>query len=215
MDGEIGQELYARNPDTVRKPASNTKLLTTAAAFDLLGPDHRSEATLWSTDAGDVVMVGRHDPSWSLYTYEGSRVALDRIAEDIQRAGVTSISNVVATGEFLYDGDNFAYYDAGLHRDRAAARALAVTEPSIRSAWPPTYLVQATIDRSMPFSIAGKKSGVAQVLSIRVNSPLSRAMAQIAGTSCTSNVWVPGLSMKTARVSGPIRSAIPAPIIGS
>jgi hypothetical protein len=119
VDGEIGQELYARNAEVVRAPASNTKLFTTAAAFDLLGADHRSETTLWSTDAGDVVMVGRHDPSWSGFSYEGSRVALDRIAEDVQRAGVTSIGTVVASGEYLYQGDNFSYYDAELHRGRA------------------------------------------------------------------------------------------------
>lgn len=121
VDGEIGQELYARNPDVVRAPASNTKLFTTGAAFDLLGPDHRSEATLWSTDAGDVVMLGHHDPSWSAFSYEGSRVALDRIAEEVQRAGVTSIGSVIASGEFLYQGDNFSYYDAELHRGRALA----------------------------------------------------------------------------------------------
>ncbi len=119
VDGEIGQELYARNAEVVRAPASNTKLFTTGAAFDLLGPDHRSETTLWSTDAGDVVMVGHHDPSWSAFSYEGARVALDRIAEDVQRAGVTSIGTVTASGEFLYQGDNFSYYDAELHRGRA------------------------------------------------------------------------------------------------
>ena len=55
-----------------------------------------------------------------------------------------------------------------------------------------------------PAAIAGKKSGVAQVLSIRVTRPRAFAAAQIAGTSWTSKVWVPGLSMKMARVCSPI-----------
>ena len=41
------------------------------------------------------------------------------------------------------------------------------------------------------------------------------AAAQMAGTSCTSNVWVPGLSRKMARVFSPTSSAMPAPIRGS
>ena len=74
----------------------------------------------YTSDAEDqFVMLGHHDPSWSAFSYEGARIALDRIAEDVQRAGVTSIGSVIASGEFLYQGDNFSYYDAELHRGRA------------------------------------------------------------------------------------------------
>ena len=41
------------------------------------------------------------------------------------------------------------------------------------------------------------------------------AAATIAGTSCTSNVSEPGLSMKMARVLGWISSAMPSPTVGS
>ena len=132
IDGEIGQELYSRNPTMVLKPASNTKLLTTAAAFDRLGPDHRVETTLWAsaepddagTIAGDLHMLGLHDPTWSAFTYaSGARTPLDRIAAGLQASGVASVGGTVwAIGEFLYEGDNFAYYDAQTHRDRAVAR---------------------------------------------------------------------------------------------
>lgn len=131
LDGEIGQELYARNAEVVLEPASNTKLLTTAAAFDRLGPDHRVETTLWApalpdgagTIAGDLHMLGHHDPSWSGFTYSGARVPLDRIAAGLGDAGVTSVAGTIwAIGEFLYEGDNFSYYDAATHRDRAVAR---------------------------------------------------------------------------------------------
>jgi hypothetical protein len=56
---------------------------------------------------------------------------------------------------------------------------------------------------------------VAQVLSSNVVTPRAFAAATIAGTSCTSKLSDPGLSMKIARVFSPIRSAMPAPIIGS
>ena len=77
---------------------------------------------------------------------------------------------------------------------------MAVTEPSMTSAWPETYLVQATIDRSTPWDSAGKNKEVAQVLSSKVAMPRLRAIAQTPGTSCTSKVSEPGLSMKMARV---------------
>ncbi len=62
---------------------------------------------------------------------------------------------------------------------------------------------------------AGKKSGVAQVLSSRVATPLAFAAAQMAGTSCTSIVSEPGLSRKIALVRSPISPAMPAPASGS
>ena len=48
-----------------------------------------------------------------------------------------------------------------------------------------------------------------------VATPRALAAATIAGTSCTSKVRLPGLSMKIALVAGPISSAMPAPISGS
>jgi hypothetical protein len=63
--------------------------------------------------------------------------------------------------------------------------------------------------------MALKKCGVAQVLSRRVTRPRALATAQMPGTSWTSNVWVPGLSMKIARVLSPISASIPLPAIGS
>src|SRR5438045_3448569 len=66
--------------------------------------------------------------------------------------------------------------------------APAVTDPSMTSEWPTTYLVQASTVRSMPWAIAGNSKGVAQVLSRIVVTPRSLATATIAGISCTSNV---------------------------
>ena len=80
-------------------------------------------------------------------------------------------------------------------RSLAKRPGAAVTLPSMTSEWPTTYLVQARIDKSTPCAIAGKNSGVAQVLSSNVTMPRAFAAAQIAGTSCTSKVRLPGLSI--------------------
>ncbi|HLA63513.1 MAG TPA: D-alanyl-D-alanine carboxypeptidase, partial [Rhodothermales bacterium] len=51
VDLESGRTLYERAADDYFSPASNTKLVTTAAALHLLGPDFRYETSLWSSGA--------------------------------------------------------------------------------------------------------------------------------------------------------------------
>lgn len=41
VDADTGEEIYARNPDAMLVPASNMKMLTTAAALATLGPDYQ------------------------------------------------------------------------------------------------------------------------------------------------------------------------------
>ena len=90
-----------------------------------------------------------------------------------------------------------------------------LTTPSMASEWPTRYFVAALTERSTPKSSGLKKKGVAQVLSIPVVTPRSRATAVIAGISCISMVWEPGASSQIRLVLPRIRSAMPAPIAGS
>ena len=93
-------------------------------------------------------------------------------------------------------------------------RSPAVALPIIRSEWPPTCLVSACTLISQPRFNAGKPSAVAQVLSIRLTAPRSRAIRVSSGMSQTSIVRLPGLSSSTARVrsqklaSKPARSSV-------
>jgi D-alanyl-D-alanine carboxypeptidase/D-alanyl-D-alanine-endopeptidase (penicillin-binding protein 4) len=71
-DDDSGGVLYARGDDQVLKPASNVKLLTTAAALDVLGPDFRYKTLLATRGRrkgaaleGDLVVLGSGDPSIS------------------------------------------------------------------------------------------------------------------------------------------------------
>lgn len=54
--------LFDRQDDLPLNPASNHKLLTTAAALDLLGPDYRFETRVLRA-GDDLVLVGEGDPS--------------------------------------------------------------------------------------------------------------------------------------------------------
>ena len=108
-----------------------------------------------------------------------------------------------------------------MDRTRGSRCSLANVAPATRSAWPPQYLVSATTLMSTSISNGRSRPGEPQVLSIAVvirrpviASP-ARAAATMAGTSWTSNVWVPGLSIQIAAVVGRISSAMPAPMSGS
>lgn len=67
-----GKVLEAYNPRKLVRPASNLKLLSTAAALNQLGPDYRYETPIWgyghqegNTWHGDLIVEGRGDPAIS------------------------------------------------------------------------------------------------------------------------------------------------------
>src|SRR5947207_1592991 len=67
-----GRVLYQRNADRFSVPASNTKLVVTAAAAVLLPADYRVTTSLYVNGRveagvlyGDLILYGRGDPTWS------------------------------------------------------------------------------------------------------------------------------------------------------
>ena len=125
VDAETGQEIYAKNPDTVLKPASNTKLFTSAVAMEALGEDHRfvSEVRVDAapdadgTVAGDLRLVVHHDFTWSPLFLGPPDLVLDKIAEDLYDLGVRSVTgSAIAHGEAVYDGYQFGTYNASAYR---------------------------------------------------------------------------------------------------
>jgi len=64
---ESGQILYEKNPDQRLHPASNTKIITTAATLDLLGPRFRWDTRIGADKikngiAENIYIIGRGDP---------------------------------------------------------------------------------------------------------------------------------------------------------
>src|SRR3989440_80092 len=67
-----GKVLFARNADRFYVPASNTKLVVSAAATVLLPADYRVTTSVYANGRvdngvlyGDLVLYGRGDPTWS------------------------------------------------------------------------------------------------------------------------------------------------------
>ncbi len=114
-----GRVLYQRNADRFYAPASNTKLIVTAAAAVLLPADYRVTTSLYVNGRvaggvlyGDLVLYGRGDPTWSARCYsvdtlapgacDSAFTAIDAIADTIRARGIRRISGrVVGDGSYF------------------------------------------------------------------------------------------------------------------
>jgi D-alanyl-D-alanine carboxypeptidase/D-alanyl-D-alanine-endopeptidase (penicillin-binding protein 4) len=93
VDLETGQVLYQRGEVLPLNPASNAKLVTTAAALGILGPAHRYATALWREDGalsgsvikGNVYLQGSGDPA--LVTTDLLELAGTLRARGIKRVG--------------------------------------------------------------------------------------------------------------------------------
>ncbi|HIK32133.1 MAG TPA: D-alanyl-D-alanine carboxypeptidase/D-alanyl-D-alanine-endopeptidase [Oscillatoriales cyanobacterium M59_W2019_021] len=85
--------LYRQNDRQYFIPASNTKLLTTAAALHRLGGSFRIRTSVYRTADG-VRIVGRGDPSIG-------REQLDLLAAQIAEAGIRQIDRLVAEDAYF------------------------------------------------------------------------------------------------------------------
>jgi serine-type D-Ala-D-Ala carboxypeptidase/endopeptidase (penicillin-binding protein 4) len=104
-----GDTLFARSADTPLAPASNLKLLTTAAALRVLGPEHRFRTYLLTegtVDAGvlhgDLVLYGTGDPGISDRFYGSKTEVFERLVDRLEQLGIRSVTgDLVADASYL------------------------------------------------------------------------------------------------------------------
>jgi D-alanyl-D-alanine carboxypeptidase/D-alanyl-D-alanine-endopeptidase (penicillin-binding protein 4) len=89
--------LYSHEADRYFIPASNTKLLTTAAALLALGSDYRIRTSIYDTGAGTLRVVGRGDPSFK-------ETQLLDLAQQLKRQGVRNIRELIVEDGY-FQGD--------------------------------------------------------------------------------------------------------------
>jgi D-alanyl-D-alanine carboxypeptidase/D-alanyl-D-alanine-endopeptidase (penicillin-binding protein 4) len=92
-----GQNLYSRDAQKYFTPASNAKLLTTAAALQQLGANFRIRTSVYQDGNNVVRVVGRGDPSFS----DTQLVAL---ARQLKAKGITEIRKLIADDSY-FQGD--------------------------------------------------------------------------------------------------------------
>ncbi|HKK94327.1 MAG TPA: D-alanyl-D-alanine carboxypeptidase/D-alanyl-D-alanine-endopeptidase [Longimicrobiales bacterium] len=105
-----GDTLVSRNAHTALTPASNMKVLTSAAALHHLGADYRY--TTWvladgpivdGVVEGDLVLYGTGDPGIADRFFESRGTVFEQLAADLRAAGIREIR-----GSVVGDGSRFA-----------------------------------------------------------------------------------------------------------
>ena len=124
---ETGEEVYAKDPDTLLNPASNVKLVTTAAALTRLGPEFRFSTEFFSDEpvarggVRTLYVRGAGDPS--LVTER-----LFAIAGDLYHLGLRKVGELVLDdGYFDVEGAGPGFdQEDGDHAYLAPASALSL-----------------------------------------------------------------------------------------
>ncbi|HEY0698400.1 MAG TPA: D-alanyl-D-alanine carboxypeptidase/D-alanyl-D-alanine-endopeptidase [Micromonospora sp.] len=128
VDTTTGETLYDRNGGRRLLPASNTKLLTSAAALDLLGADHRFTTDVRTvgprhgrTLVGDLHLRGTGDPTVLAADY-------DALAGQVAAAGIDVVEGDLVADDTWFDsrrlGPDWAWDDEGAYY---AAQVSALT----------------------------------------------------------------------------------------
>jgi D-alanyl-D-alanine carboxypeptidase/D-alanyl-D-alanine-endopeptidase (penicillin-binding protein 4) len=106
-----GEVLYSRNPGHLFVPASNVKLLTTAAALEQLGPNYRYRTTVYAdgpiedgTLKGNLIVRGSGDPTIGGHEQRRDPTAVfRRWADSLQRRGITHITGSIVGDDTRID----------------------------------------------------------------------------------------------------------------
>lgn len=110
-----GETLYHRAGERRQQPASNMKLVTSAAALEILGPDYRFDTTVAHTGRrhgpvldGDLYLRGTGDPTMLARDY-------DALATQVAAAGVRFVRGKLFADDTWFDdvrlGSSWAWDD--------------------------------------------------------------------------------------------------------
>src|SRR5688572_25274660 len=109
VDPERADTIVRYNAAKLFMPASNMKVVTGAVALAQLGPDYRFRTTLLATGPvvdgvlrGDLILVGRGDPTASDHMRGDAMLAMLELADSIAARGILRID-----GRIRAEGDAF------------------------------------------------------------------------------------------------------------
>ncbi|MBE9069472.1 D-alanyl-D-alanine carboxypeptidase/D-alanyl-D-alanine-endopeptidase [Leptolyngbya cf. ectocarpi LEGE 11479] len=95
IETQTGQVIYSRDADRYFVPASNVKLLTTAAALSSLGPNFTIRTSVYDQpQTNSVQVVGRGDPTVS-------DDQLNELAGQLKTKGISNISNLLGNDSYF------------------------------------------------------------------------------------------------------------------
>ncbi len=89
-----GAILYSRDANKYFIPASNVKLLTTAAALQKLGANFRIRTAVYGGENNSLYVAGRGDPSLAT-------AQLKSLAQQLQRRGISRVSELIGDDSYF------------------------------------------------------------------------------------------------------------------
>jgi D-alanyl-D-alanine carboxypeptidase/D-alanyl-D-alanine-endopeptidase (penicillin-binding protein 4) len=107
VKADTGKSVYSRQSKKLMIPASNMKIVTSAAAMAYLGPDY-TFTTKVGTRSGDLVIIGGGDPLLGDRSNDEkhSRKAgwiLDDIIAGLKAKGISRVNNIIVDSTFFDD----------------------------------------------------------------------------------------------------------------
>ena len=109
-DLQTGETLYTRDAERVLIPASNMKLLVSAAALHRLGPEYRFRTRVWmrgtllpdGTLRGDLILQGLGDASLEMR-------GLESLAQQARQAGVQRVQGYLLYDDSWLDAERYGF----------------------------------------------------------------------------------------------------------
>jgi D-alanyl-D-alanine carboxypeptidase/D-alanyl-D-alanine-endopeptidase (penicillin-binding protein 4) len=113
IDADSGVTLFEFNPEKSLIPASVLKLVTTAASFELLGPDYTFKTAVGYSGSlnersgllkGNIIIKGGGDPALGSEEFEEHYADfVEKWADEIMKAGIRKIKGKIITDDSYYD----------------------------------------------------------------------------------------------------------------
>lgn len=116
VDPASGDTLYSRNAGKLFMPASNMKILTGSTALVQLGPDFRFITRFATNGAirngvlnGDLIVIGRGDPSFSDAMRGDYRRAFDAMADSLNALGIHHVGGGLRRAGNAFPDDQYGF----------------------------------------------------------------------------------------------------------
>jgi D-alanyl-D-alanine carboxypeptidase len=109
-DLQTGETLYRRDAERVLIPASNMKLLVSAAALHRLGPDYRFRTRVWMRGTllpdgalqGDLILQGLGDATLEMR-------GIEALAQQVRQAGVQRVQGYLLYDDSWLDAERYGF----------------------------------------------------------------------------------------------------------
>jgi D-alanyl-D-alanine carboxypeptidase/D-alanyl-D-alanine-endopeptidase (penicillin-binding protein 4) len=103
VNPRTGDTLYSKNAGKLFQPASNMKIITSAVALTLLGPEYTYRTTFLTNGEvrdslldGDLLVIGRGDPTISDRMRGLATTVMDALADSVRAHGIRQIGGSIA-----------------------------------------------------------------------------------------------------------------------